>query len=45
YLLSKGIKRIVYHTVASRNHRRFLEVMQFATESVNGHQGLVKNII
>ncbi|MBL7739463.1 MAG: YgjV family protein [Chitinophagaceae bacterium] len=44
YLLSKGVKRIVYHSVANGNHRRFLEVMQFATETINGHQGLVKNI-
>lgn len=44
YLLSKGVKRIVYHTVANRNHRRFLGVMQFTTETISGQQVFVKNI-
>ncbi|GAA4743333.1 hypothetical protein GCM10023229_23440 [Flavisolibacter ginsenosidimutans] len=40
YLLSKGIKKLVYKTVANKNHRRFLTVMGFEKTT----EGYVKNL-
>lgn len=44
YLLSKGVKKIIYTSVANRNHKRFLAVMGFSKEMVNGRECYVKNI-
>jgi len=42
YLLSKGIKKLLYTEVANSGHRAFLEKMGFQKESRDGQEYLVK---
>ena len=42
YLLSRGIRRIVYHTVPQKGHLQFLKVMGFKTETICNTACLVK---
>ncbi len=42
YLLSKGIKRLVYTEVANQRHRDFLKHLGFQPETHNGNKALVK---
>jgi len=45
YLLSKGVKKILYTKVSNRNHKKFLSVMGFSKEMVNGKECYTKNIL
>lgn len=42
FLISKGVKRIVYRQVANSNHKRFLKVMGFGKEMIGGKEDFVK---
>jgi Bacterial inner membrane protein len=44
YLVSKGVKTLYYKTVANKQHEKFLSVMGFSMQELNGHQYLCKNI-
>lgn len=44
YLLQRGIRKIVYHDIANKNHRKFLEVMGFKQENIDGKTLFVKYI-
>jgi len=44
YLISKGIKRIVYLKVGNKNHQQFLTVMGFKKEWINNSECFVKNL-
>lgn len=44
FLISKGVKRIVYRQVANPNHLRFLKVMGFAKEQTGGAERWVKDL-
>ncbi|RYY72091.1 MAG: hypothetical protein EOO13_00780 [Chitinophagaceae bacterium] len=44
YLVSKAVKRIVYHTVFNKGHLEFLKVNGFKLEDVDGKKCYVKNI-
>ncbi len=44
YLVSKGVKTLYYKTVANKRHEKFLFVMGFSMQELNGHQYLCKNI-
>ncbi len=44
YLLSKGIKRIVYNKVTNKNHLDFLKVMGFTKETVNERDSYIKDL-
>lgn len=42
YLLSKGIRKLVYTEVANKGHREFLHRMGFVPETANGKELVVK---
>jgi hypothetical protein len=44
YLISKGIKRIVYHSVHHKNHLNFLSVMGFKKEVIDNKGYFVKQL-
>ena len=44
YLLSKGVRKLVYKEVYNKRHADFLKVMGFKKESSNGHVYLVKHL-
>ncbi|MDZ4794898.1 MAG: hypothetical protein SGI83_11520 [Bacteroidota bacterium] len=44
YLLSKGVRTIYYTSVASDQHKKFLKVMGFTLQELNGVQRLAKKI-
>jgi hypothetical protein len=44
HLLSKGVKTLYYKTVANKRHEKFISVMGFTMQELNGHQYLCKNI-
>jgi hypothetical protein len=44
FLLSKGIKRIVYTQVDNKNHLDFLKVMGFTKEQIMGRECFVKQV-
>jgi hypothetical protein len=44
FLLSKGVQKIYYETVASQQHKKFLIKMGFQTETINGKKCLTKNL-
>lgn len=44
YLLSKGVRTIYYTSVASKRHKKFLAVMGFTLQELNGVQYLGKKI-
>ena len=44
HLVSKGVKTLYYKTVANKRHEKFLSVMGFSMQELNGHQYLCKNI-
>jgi hypothetical protein len=44
FLLSKGIKKLVYNEVANKSHKHFLEVMGFVNEAGSGNEQLVKHM-
>ena len=44
FLVSKGVKNIVYEKMTNKNHLRFLKVMGFANELSNGKNVLVKRL-
>lgn len=44
YLLSKGIKRIVYTRVDNKNHLNFLRVMGFEQIDIDGKSCMIKNL-
>ena len=44
YLVSKGVKTLYYTTVPNKKHEKFLSVMGFTLQDVNGHQHLSKVI-
>ena len=45
YLLSKGVRKIYYTSVANLRHKMFLTVMGFSGELINGRQCLVKSLV
>lgn len=45
YLVSKGVKRIVYTSVHNPQHERFLKVMGFAKEPLNNIDCYVKSLV
>ncbi|MBK7560813.1 MAG: YgjV family protein [Chitinophagaceae bacterium] len=45
YLLSKGVRKIYYISVANLRHKKFLTVMGFSGELINGRQCLVKSLV
>lgn len=44
FLISKGIKRIVYREVSNINHQRFLKVMGFVKDNIHGKDQFVKSL-
>ena len=44
YLISKGIRKLVYNEVANRSHKHFLEVMGFVNETKPGKPRFVKQL-
>ncbi|MDZ4806962.1 MAG: YgjV family protein [Bacteroidota bacterium] len=44
HLVSKSVKTLYYKTVANKRHEKFLSVMGFSMQELNGHQYLCKNI-
>jgi len=44
YLISKGIKRIVYHQVTNKSHLSFLKVMGFTKETIDNTACYVKGL-
>jgi hypothetical protein len=44
YLLSKGIKRIVYNKVDNKNHLDFLKVMGFTRETIHDRDSYVRDL-
>lgn len=42
YLLSRGIRKLVYTEVSNAGHRAFLQRMGFRAETVQGKEGMVK---
>ena len=44
YLISKGVKRIVYHEVTNKGHLDFLKASGFVLKDVNGKNCYVKDI-
>lgn len=44
HLVSKGVKTLYYKTVVNRRHEKFLSVMVFSMQQLNGHSYLCKNI-
>lgn len=44
YLLTKGIRKLVYTEVANKGHLDFLKKMGFQKEVVNGQERVVKNL-
>jgi len=45
FLTDNGVKRIVYTGVANKNHLKFLAVMGFKKESIEGKECMVKNLL
>lgn len=45
FLISKGVKRIVYREVPNNSHLRFLKVMGFLKDTVSGNKVWVKSLI
>lgn len=45
YLISKGVKKIVYDQPLNKNHQHFIKKMGFETEVLNGKQLFAKNLI
>ena len=45
FLISKGVKQIVYENVPNKKHQKFLKVMGFKQEIFNGFNAFVKNLI
>ena len=45
FLIANGVKRIVYTSVANKNHQKFLSVMGFTKEMVNNAECLVKSLL
>lgn len=44
YLVEKGVRKIIYLSVANPAHKSFLQVMGFTNEWIDGKQCMVKNI-
>lgn len=44
YLISKGIKRIVYNDVANKGHLDFLKVNGFTLQNINGRECYAKDL-
>lgn len=44
YLLNKGVKQIVYETVANKEHLHFLIVMGFSEQNFNGKTMIIKQL-
>lgn len=44
FLIASGVKRIVYTSVANRNHEKFLGIMGFSKEMVNNKECFVKQL-
>lgn len=44
FLKSKGVKRIIYRDVANKKHLRFLNVMGFAAQDIDGSNCMVKEL-
>ena len=45
FLISKGIKSIVYQNMKNKNHLRFLKVMGFSEQQINGVNCHIKQLI
>ncbi len=45
FLIANGVKRIVYTTVANKNHQQFLTVMGFKKEIIDNTDCLVKSLV
>lgn len=45
FLISKGVKQIVYEKMDNKNHLRFLKVMGFTISNKNGNNHCVKKLI
>lgn len=44
YLLSRGIKKLVYTEVFNKGHREFLKRMGFQNETIDGKESMVKHL-
>lgn len=42
YLISKGVKRLIYFQEVNKKHQQFLQVMGFKREKIDGKECLVK---
>jgi hypothetical protein len=45
YLISKGVKKVLYNEVFNKQHGSFLKTMGFTNESTNGTDLLVKSLL
>ena len=45
YLISKGVKKLVYNKVFNKNHKSFLKEMGFTEENIDGEVLLVKWLV
>ncbi len=45
YLISKGVKNIVYENMTNKSHLRFLKVMGFTIQDKNGNSYCVKKLV
>ncbi len=45
YLISKGIKRLVYLSLPNKNHLNFLKVMGFSKANIYGQEAYVKALV
>jgi hypothetical protein len=44
YLISKGVKRVIYKQAIHKNHQHFLKVMGFVKQQVDGKDSFVKHL-
>jgi hypothetical protein len=45
YLISKGVKQVVYNEVYNKQHESFLKTMGFTKDSVDGKEVLMKSLL
>jgi hypothetical protein len=45
YLVSKGVKQVVYSEVYNKQHESFLKTMGFTKSGINGKELLVKSVV
>lgn len=45
FLISKGVKQLIYTRIHNKKHERFLRVMGFETQTYNGGDALIKKLL